>query len=50
MPQVTLLKVVMRSDGLQYDRQAVNLMGRDEPGKRSFMKPFKFCPGMVLIP
>lgn len=32
--KVTLLKVVMRSDGLQYERQAVNLMGRDEPGKR----------------
>jgi hypothetical protein len=32
--QVTLLKVVMRSGGLQYERQAVNLMGRDDPGKR----------------
>ena len=32
--QVTLLKLVMRSGTLQYEKQAVNLMGRDEPGKR----------------
>ena len=34
MLQVTLLKLVMRSGTLQYEKQAVNLMGRDEPGKR----------------
>jgi len=32
--KVTLLKLVMRSGTLQYEKQAVNLMGRDEPGKR----------------
>ena len=33
-PKVTLLKLVMRNGTLQYEKQAVNLMGRDEPGKR----------------
>jgi len=32
--KVTLLKLVMRNGTLQYEKQAVNLMGRDEPGKR----------------
>jgi len=31
--KVTLLKLVMRNGTLQYEKQAVNLMGRDEPGK-----------------
>ena len=40
--QVTLLKLVMRSGTLQYEKQAVNLMGRDEPGKRLNVFSF-FC-------
>ena len=41
--QVTLLKLVMRSGTLQYEKQAVNLMGRDEPGKRLNVFFLLFC-------
>ena len=32
--KVTLLKMVKQSGGLQFEKQAVNLMGKDDPGKR----------------
>ena len=32
--KVTLLKMVKQNGGMQFEKQAVNLMGKDEPGKR----------------
>jgi len=32
--KVTMLKMIKQNGGMQFEKQAVNLMGRDEPGKR----------------